>query len=172
MEEKEDPLCTLQDALGFVKESVEDFKSKLKKYRVDWESLVDEKGKTLLIQLIETLTNTDHIWILLEYFADPNVKDQEMGRTALHYACKLNNRGMILALLLFGANPEIHDNEEKKAFELSNISIEEFEQIMEKINKYKIHFVQLTRKRRKHLKYIFDAIDLGTKSIDENKLAG
>lgn len=117
------------------------------------------------------MTTTEQTWLVLEYFADPNLKDTT-GNTALHYACKANNRGIILTLLLFGANPDIPNNEEKKPFELSSYRKEdEIDPILEKINKYKIHFISLTRKRRNRLKKIFDDIDNDqSKSITDYKL--
>lgn len=165
------PTITLQEALGFVKETVDDFKAKLKKYKFDFDA-VDEKGRTFLINLAENANaTTDYVWILLEYFADPNIREKEWGRTALHLACKNNNKSLVLALLLFGANPEILDNDDKKPLELSTIIVkEEFDKIADSINKIKIHFIQLTRKRRKYLRYIFEYIDLGTKTVDDQKL--
>lgn len=170
-EKDELPALTLQDALSFSKEVVRDFRAKLKKQKFDFDS-VDEKGKTLLIHLVETMTDTDRLWVVLEYFADPNIKDTENDRTALHYACKIGNKGMILALLLFGAQYDITDKEEKKPFEHCPTLKEDLELIVEEhINKYKPYFIQLTRKRRKLLKEIFDVIDQETKFIDDMKMA-
>lgn len=169
-EKDELPALTLQDAIGFSKETVRDFRMKLKKQRFDFDS-VDEKGKTLLIHLVETMTDSDRIWVVLEYFADPNIKDVD-DKTALHYACKVGNKGMILALLLFGAQHDITDKEEKKPFEYCPTLKEDLEIIVEEhINRYKPYFIQLTRRRRKLLKSIFDVIDQETKVIDDMKMA-
>lgn len=113
---------------------------------------------------------TDCVWIILEFFADPNVKDN-LGNTALHYAFKNENKPMILALLLFGANPEIVNNEDKKPIDFSKMTKDEIDPILEKIAKFKIHFLQFTRKRRKKLRYLFEFIDNdSSKTIGEHKL--
>ena len=163
------PTLNLQEALGFIKDPVDDFRRRLKKYRFDFDS-VDEKEKTLLVNLVETIPNSDYAWVVLEYFADPNIKDSD-ERTALHYACKTSNKGTILALLFFGANTDLKDKEGKKPFEHCPTLKEELEQIVELIEKNKIAFISLTRNRRKYLKKIFDQIDQSTKFIDEGKLA-
>lgn len=164
------PTLTLPEALGLIKEPVDEFKRKIKKYKYDFDS-VDEKGKTLLINLVETMPTSDYIWVVLEYFADPNIKDQEFERTSLHYACKAGNKGIILALLLFGAQIDISDKEGKKPFEWCPQFKDELDQIAEMFDKNRVGFIQLTRGRRKYLKRIFDQIDQGTKFIDESKLA-
>ena len=63
---------------------------------------------------------------------------------------------MIICLLLFGADPEIEDNENKKCFEDYK---DDMSLIKEKIDDIKREFIILTRKRRKFLKYIFDETD-------------
>src|SRR5690349_18528776 len=117
-EKDELPLLALQDALGFATDSVEEYEIKFRSHRFDFDGSEPEKGKTLLINLVEKMQNTDFIWIVLEYFADPNIKDKEFGRTALHYACQANQKGAIIALMLFGAHTDISDNTEAKAFDL------------------------------------------------------
>lgn len=115
--------------------------------------------------------STDVAWLMLEFFADPNVKDS-LGMTPLHYAFKMENKPMILCLLLFGANPDLTNDEEKKPIEMAKSLIkDEIDPIIEKINKYKIHFLQFTRKRRKKLRYLFEYIDNdSSKTIGEHKL--
>lgn len=168
--DKEMPVLSFQDALSHSKDSVKDFKIKLKTHSFDFDS-VDEKGKTLLIHLVETMVDTDRLWVVLEFFADPNIKDLENEKTALHYACKAGHKGMILALLLFGAHIDVTDKEEKKPFDHCPTLKEDLEQILEHISKYKPYFIQLTRKRRKVIKDIFDSIDQETKIIDDIKMA-
>jgi hypothetical protein len=163
------PTLTLPEALGLIKDPVEDFRRKLKKYKFDFDS-VDERGKTLLVNLVETMPGSDYIWVVLEYFADPNIKDSEYERTALHYACKAGNKGIILALLFFGAQIDVSDKEGKKPFEWCPQLKEELDQIAEVFEKHRVGFIQLTRGRRKYLKRIFDQIDQSTKFIDEGKL--
>lgn len=114
--------------------------------------------------------STDVPWFLLEFFADANIKDNS-GNTPLHYAFKLENKPLILCLLLFGANPDILSDEDKKPIDLSKFTRDEFDPIIEKINKYKINFLHFTRKRRKKLRYLFEYIDNdSSKTIGEHKL--
>lgn len=164
------PMLAYETALENLKsQSAHDFEDRIKEFRFDFDSL-DKDGKTLLIHLAETVTNTDHMWVLLEYFADPNIKDNS-GNTALHYACKNNQKGMILALLIFGANTEIVNLSGKAPFDLINMKQEDIEPIIEKIKKYKFNFIQLTRERRQKLKKIYDEIDNDQiKTINEYKL--
>ena len=113
---------------------------------------------------------TDSIWLILEFFADLNLKDN-LGNTALHYALKTENKHMLIALLLFGANPELANNEEKKPCDMSKFTKDELDPIVEKITKYKINFMQFTRKRRKKMKSMFDYVDNdSSKTIGEHKL--
>ncbi len=171
MDEKGDmPVLNLQGALSLVKETVDDFRKKLKRYQFDFDS-IDDKGKTLLIHLAETMPNSDYLWVILEFFCDTNVKDSEGDRTALHYACKNQNKGVILSLLMFGASTEMLDKEGKKPFDHCPGIKDELELCLDIIEKVKIPFIQLTRKRRKYIKKIFDQIDQSTKVIDEGKLA-
>ena len=115
----------------------------------------DENGKTVLINVVELRGNTEQMWVLLDYGADPNIQDNE-GKTALHHACLVDRKDMIICLLLFGADPEIEDNENKKCFEDYK---DDMSLIKEKIDDIKREFITLTRKRRKFLKYIFDETD-------------
>jgi len=113
---------------------------------------------------------SDSIWLILEFFADLNIKDN-LGNTALHYALKHENKHMLIALLLFGANPEISNNEDKKPVDMSKFTKDELDPIIEKIMKYKVNFLQFTRKRRKKMKSMFDYIDNdSSKTIGEHKL--
>lgn len=113
---------------------------------------------------------TDSIWLILEFFADLNIKDN-LGNTAMHYALKAENKHMLIALLLFGANPEIQNNEEKKPVDMSKFTKDELDPIVEKITKFKVNFLQFTRKRRKKMKSMFDYIDNdSSKTIGEHKL--
>jgi ankyrin repeat protein len=172
MENEKDELSALsyQEVLQLLKDPEDEFRRKIKKHKIDFDAVDSEKGKTLLISLTDN-NSTDIMWVLLEYFADPNIKDKEMERTALHYACKNAFKGMILALLIFGSQTDIIDKDEKQPFELCSFG-EELQKISEKINKLRPFFIQLGRKRRKNLKQIFESIDLGTKTIDEARLAG
>lgn len=172
MENEKDELTTLsyQEVLQLLKDPEDEFRRKIKKHKIDFDAVDSDKGKTLLINLTDNNT-TDNMWVLLEYFADPNIIDKENERTALHYACKNVFRGMILALLIFGAQTHILDKDGKKPFELCSFG-EELEKILEKIKELRPYFIQLGRKRRRNLKKIFESIDLGTKSIDEARLAG
>jgi ankyrin repeat protein len=171
--EKDDlPVITIQGIMeNLTSLTANDLKAKLKSHTYDFDS-VNDKGKTLLIILTETFQDSDRLWVVLEYFADPNIKDSENDKTALHYACKQGNKGMILALLMFGAHTDILDKEEKKPFQLCPNLNDELENTLEHfINKYKTKFLQLTRKRRKMLKKIFESMDQETKLVDEFKLA-
>jgi hypothetical protein len=170
MADGEVQILKLSGAIDLSKESVEDFRKKIKKYEFDFDS-TDDKGKTLLIYLVENVQNTDYLWVVLEYFCDLNIKDIENEKTALHYACKNMQRGQIACLLLFGANTEIIDKEGKKPFEHCLGIKDELDHLLEIIEKIKVPFIQLTRKRRKYIKRIFDQIDQTTKAIDEGKLA-
>lgn len=162
------PTLSLQEALGLIKEPPEIFRDRLKKYRYDFDQ-VDEKNKTLLVNIVETMPGSEYAWVVLEYFAEPNIKDSE-DKTALHYACKGSNKSAILTLLFFGAHTDIVDKEGKKPFDHCPQLKEELEQITELVEKFKIPFISLTRKRRKYIKKIFDQIDQSTKFIDEGKL--
>lgn len=138
----------------------QDIRAKLKNSKYDMDS-TDENGKTLVCALAEwhqpNTTLLEPFWILLELFADPNIKDKT-GNTALHYSCKNKNKALTLLLLLFGANNEIVNDEGKKPFEMVNM-VEDAANLNEKVNNYKFYFLQLTRKRRNKLRKIFLAID-------------
>lgn len=168
-DELELPKIELTGALELVKESVEEFRKKIKKHQFNFDS-TDDKGKTLLIHLVETMLNTDYLWVILEFFCDTNIKDIENEKTALHYACKNQHKGQIVCLLLFGANVDITDKDGKKPFDYCPNIKEEIDMALEIVEKIKIPFIQLTRKRRKYIKKIFDQIDQSTKVIDEEKL--
>jgi hypothetical protein len=172
MENDKDELALIghQELIQMLKDPEEEFIKKIKKFKIDFDAVDNEKGKTLLHVLTDT-NSTDNMWILLEYFADPNIKDKENERTALHYACKNGFKGMILALLIFGAQIDIPDKEGKKPTDLGSYG-DELEQIAEKISRLRPFFIQLNRKRRRSLKQIFESIDLGTKTVDEARLAG
>ena len=77
---------------------------------------------------------------------------------------------MIICLLLFGADPDIEDNEGKKCFDEYK---DDMSLIKEKIDDIKREFISLTRKRRKFLKYIFDETDkdYGAKILNIESLA-
>ena len=143
-----------QELLDTVKEDFKPMRQKLKEKPFDLDNQ-DENGKTVLINIVELRGNTEQMWVLLDYGADPNIQDNE-GKTALHHACIVDRKDMIICLLLFGADPEIEDNEGKKCFEDYK---DDMSLIKEKIDDIKKEFIILTRKRRKFLKYIFDETD-------------
>ena len=143
-----------QELLDTVKEDFKPMRQKLKEKPYDLDNQ-DENGKTVLINIVELRGNTEQMWVLLDYGADPNIQDNE-GKTALHHACLVDRKDMIICLLLFGADPEIEDNENKKCFEDYK---DDMSLIKEKIDDIKREFITLTRKRRKFLKYIFDETD-------------
>ena len=143
-----------QELLDTVKEDFKPMRQKLKEKPFDLDNQ-DENGKTVLINIVELRGNTEQMWVLLDYGADPNIRDNE-GKTALHHACLVDRKDMIICLLLFGADPEIEDNENKKCFEDYK---DDMSLIKEKIDDIKREFIILTRKRRKFWKYIFDETD-------------
>jgi hypothetical protein len=143
-----------QELLDTVKEDFKPMRQKLKEKPFELDNQ-DENGKTVLINIVELRGNTEQMWVLLDYGADPNIQDNE-GKTALHHACIVDRKDMIICLLLFGADPEIEDNEGKKCFEDYK---DDMSLIKEKIDDIKKEFIILTRKRRKFLKYIFDETD-------------
>ena len=143
-----------QELLDTVKEDFKPMRQKLKEKTFDLDNQ-DENGKTVLINIVELRGNTEQMWVLLDYGADPNIRDNE-GKTALHHSCIVDRKDMIICLLLFGADTEIEDNEGKKCFDDYK---DDMSLIKEKIEDIKREFISLTRKRRKFLKYIFDETD-------------
>ena len=143
-----------QELLDTVKEDFKPMRQKLKEKPFDLDNQ-DENGKTVLINIVELRGNTEQMWVLLDFGADPNIQDNE-GKTALHHSCIVDRKDMIICLLLFGADPEIEDNEGKKCFDDYK---DDMSLIKEKIDDIKREFISLTRKRRKFLKYIFDETD-------------
>lgn len=154
--------------IDYIKDNFKEMRTKLKDGPFDLD-VTDENGKTALIAVIEQRNFTEQMWVLLEYGADPNCRDNE-GKTPLHYACGVDRKDMIICLLLFGANKEIADKEGNKPFADYR---EDLTPITEKIDEIKREFISLTRKRRKFLKYIFDEIDkeLGNKLMSIQNLA-
>ena len=150
-----------QELLDTVKEDFKPMRQKIKEKPFDLDNQ-DENGKTVLINVVELRNNTEQMWVLLDYGADPNIKDNE-GKTALHHSC-------IVDRLLFGAEPDIEDNEGKKCFDEYK---DDMSLIKEKIDDIKREFISLTRKRRKFLKYIFDETDkdYGAKILNIESLA-
>ena len=148
-----------QELLGTVKYNFKEMRECIKKKEFELDNQ-DDNGKTVLINVVEMRLYTEQMWVLLDYGADPNVQDNEK-KTALHYACAVDRKDMIICLLLFGVDIEIEDNEGRKAFE-------DYKDAMmpakEKVDEIKREFISLTRKRRKFLKYIFDEIDKETSS--------
>jgi hypothetical protein len=165
---------TLRDSISLAMSlSTLEYKRKIKEYHVDFDLRSQETGETVLIALVKEQSagaSNDNASIILEYSADPNIKDF-LGNTALHYACKNNNRGLILSLLLFGADSEIANEEEKKPFDYTTYRDEEIDSLKEIIKRYRYLFLQLTRKRRNKLRKIFDFIDVdSSKTIGDYKL--
>jgi hypothetical protein len=157
-----------QELLDTVKEDFKPMRQKIKLKPYDLDNQ-DENGKTVLINVVELRNNTEQMWVLLDYGADPNIQDNE-GKTALFHSCLVDRKDMIVCLLLFGADPEIEDNEGKKCFEEYR---DDMSLIKEKIDDIKREFISLTRKRRKFLKYIFDETDkdYGAKILNIESLA-
>lgn len=151
------------------KENFKEMRQKLKEkvYNLDNQ---EESKKTVLIKLIESRSNTEQMWVLLDYGANPNIQDQD-GKTALHYAVQVERRDIVICLLLFGADTEIKDNEGKGP--LDDYKWDDLSTIREAVDNIKREFISLTRKRRKFLKYIFDEIDkeYGTKQINKETLS-
>ncbi len=170
MDDKGDNVLTFGSALALTKNGEESFKDDLKEATFEMDC-TDENDKILLIHMAEIQNNPSDIsWILLEYMSDPNCKDKD-GNTALHYAFKNNNKPMIIVLLMFGANPDIANEQSLKPYEMNNIKKDEHDALIEKINKYKFNFLQLGKKTRKKLKKVFDDIDNdGLKTINDYKL--
>jgi ankyrin repeat protein len=163
---------TIGDSISIARSTATvDYKKRIKEYRVDFDLRTHDTGETVLIALAkEQAVLNDNAWVILEYFADPNIKDFT-NNTALHHACKNNFKGYILALLLFGADTEVINEEEKKPFDYTTYRDEEIEAIKEVIKKYRFPFLQLTRKRRNKLKKIFDFIDVdNSRTIGDYKL--
>lgn len=157
------------DAFDLIKdESFMKLRREIKKLKIDLDICDRVNGdKSLLMRIIEDKLPTEKMWVLLEFLADPNVQDAER-KTPLHYAVAADNKDMILALLMFGANPDLTDKDEKKPFEDNT----DLESLSEKVVTVKRQFLTLTRKRRKYLKYFFDAIDtFNNKSISAPNLA-
>lgn len=150
-----------KELLETVKDSFKEMRERIKKREKPFDlDNQDENGKTVLINVIEMRTYTEQMWVLLDYGADPNIQDNEK-KTALHHACAVDRKDMIICLLLFGVDIDIEDNEGRKAFEDYK---DDMMPIKEKIDEIKREFISLTRKRRKFLKYIFDEIDKETNS--------
>jgi len=159
---------SFQELLDTIKEDFKPMRTKVKLKEYDLDNK-DENGKTVLMNIIELRGNTEQMWVLLDFDANPNVQDNE-GKTALHYACQADRKDMIICLLLFGADPEIDDLEGKKCFEEYK---DDMSTIKEKVDDIKREFISLTRKRRKFLKYIFDETDkdYGAKILNVESLA-
>ena len=159
-----------QDLLETCKENFREMKYKIKSREKPFDfDLQDENGKTVLINVVEMRNYTEQMWVLLEFFANPDIKDKE-GKTALHYAVSVERKDMIICLLLFGANTEIEDNEGRKP--LDDLR-DDFQNILEKIASIKKEFFILGKKRRKFIKHIFDETDkeLNSKLMNANTLS-
>jgi ankyrin repeat protein len=173
-EKNELQYLTLRDSISLAMSlGTMEYKKKIKEYHVDFDLRSAETGETVLIALVKEQSagaSNDNAWIILEYFADPNIKDF-IGNTALHYACKNNNRSLILSLMLFGADTDIVNEEEKKPFDYTTYRDEEIDALKEIVKRYKLIFIQLTRKRRNKLRKIFDFIDVdSSKTLGDYKL--
>ena len=147
-----------QDLLDTIKENFRDMRYRIKSHEKPFDfDLQDENGKTVLHAVVDMKNFTEQMWVLLDFFANPDVRDNE-GKTPLHYAVMYDRKDMVLCLLLFGANTEIEDNDGKKPFDYES-GKEDLPILLEKVKKIKKEFISLGRKRRKFLKHIFDEVD-------------
>lgn len=166
-----------QDLEEWSREPFKEFRDKLKnkgkekekEKTIDLDN-VDENGQTVLTRVVNNKNWTEQMWVLLDYGADPNVQDKD-GKTALHHAVAAERRDMVICLLLFGADIEKKDNEGNEP--LKDYRWEDLQTIQETVESIKREFISLTRKRRKHLKFIFDEIDKEVQSrfININSLS-
>ena len=70
--------------------------------------MIDEDGYTLLHYACEYNRN-EIVELLLDYGANPNIKDKPFHLTPLHWATNNNNKSMIKLLIYRGADPELKD---------------------------------------------------------------
>ena len=145
-----------QDLLDTIKENFRDMRYRIKSHEKPFDfDLQDENGKTVLHQVVEMKNYTEQMWVLLDFFASPDIRDNE-GKTSLHQAVIADRKDMVICLLLFGANTEIEDNDGKKPFDYAK---NDLLPLVEKVSSIKREFISLGRKRRKFLKHIFDETD-------------
>ncbi|WP_341823225.1 ankyrin repeat domain-containing protein [Wolbachia endosymbiont (group A) of Clivina fossor] len=74
---------------------------------------LDKRLSDILESNRAPLNNIQHIILLLEAGANPNVQNREDGKTLLHYVAEHNDTGGIRFLLGAGANPNVQDQSEK-----------------------------------------------------------
>lgn len=165
--EEEQKSTNIEKVLEQIKGEFKAYHEYMKTHKFNFDEQ-DTDGKTLLMHIIENQLPTDFAWFCLEYFADPNIKDNK-GNTAMHYAFKTNNRNMIYALLLFGGEIDVVNEEDQSPYDESLLKREEIESAKEELNKVRVPFVQLTGKRREKAREIYKFIegDLTKGLIDE-----
>lgn len=145
---------------------------------------IDSEDKKTALQLCLEFDIKDKAWVLLEFFADPNIISGE-GKSALDYALEGNKKVFQFLLLLFGAKLHMHDPEKKNEAPVDSegkkddkdekeIDAERFDKLdgyKKTVDSLKDTFIFLTRKRRKYLRYIFQRM-AGNEgdAVDENGL--
>lgn len=155
-------IITLNEVLEKKKEdNFHEFESLMFSKTFDYDS-VDNQGKTLIMLFIESQSNSEFVWFCLEYFADPNIKDN-LGNTALHYAFSSPNKAYIYPLLLFNADYTIKNNEGKEPYEMvlnnNSLSKSDVDNIYSLINSLKFDFAKIGRSRREMSKSILDFME-------------
>lgn len=173
---EENSVVSLQDVLKY-KDDYNGLRNSLKEHKFDFDE-VDIFGKTLLIHLVQYDGPLESVWFCLEFFADPNIQDND-GNTALHYAFTKTNKNYIYVLLLFNADLEIRNKEEnteeingKTPNEKTNLFKEDDYEKLRKIfdDKLKLVFANLTRQRRDQLREIYNFLDDLKSGLSVDKL--
>ncbi|MCQ2817316.1 MAG: ankyrin repeat domain-containing protein [archaeon] len=150
------------------KASFKEFWKNIRISDYDLDEIDEQQNKTALMGCLN-LGIPDKAWVLLEFFADPNIQNKD-GKTALHFAVEEKKKDFQFLLLLFGADVNIQDKEEKTPYQEDT----DYKDIKEVVDKFKDTFLFMTRKRRKYLRYIFQKIESNGNTpgfIDQNSLA-